>query len=206
MQRRTSNPNYIKYRTDRETNERFFFCPKKAYTIIIKKNISIPSNKKRKHQNTNYIILFTFPSRAASRRFWALSVSNIRSNFLPHTLSLSGVRIRSSFLRRTIAISLCICLFLFLTYWIVVWFCFCFCQATGFADRFHFKLSGFFADERGFFFFLNTPFINLLTLLFTGLFGSRENEGKYYKLIFIFIFLALICYLLPFLFSGYVQT
>lgn len=61
-------------------------------------------------------------------------------------------------------------------------------------------------NEVFFFFFLNTPFINLLTLLFTGLFGSRENEGKYYKLIFIFIFLALICYLLPFLFSGYVQT
>lgn len=31
-------------------------------------------------------------------------------------------------------------------------------------------------NEVFFFFFLNTPFINLLTLLFTGLFGSRETK------------------------------
>ncbi|KAJ6993364.1 hypothetical protein NC653_016481 [Populus alba x Populus x berolinensis] len=95
----------MKYRTDRETDERFFFCPKKTYTIIKKINISIPSNKKRKHQNTNYIILFTFPSRAASWRFCSFGIEHSVEFPSTHTLSL--------------------------------W---------GFADRFHFKLSGFFAD------------------------------------------------------------
>jgi hypothetical protein len=163
-----------------------FFVQKKTYTIIyIKKNISIPSNKRRKHQNTNYIILFTFPSRAASWRFWALSVSNIRSNFLPHTLSLSLGSESDLLSYAALSPSL----------FVSVYFCFslarsCFDFVFVFV-RLQALQIGFISsyldfspmNEVVFFFiyiFLNTPFINLL---YSFLYWSVCFPGKRRKIL-----------------------